>query len=87
MTFAGKAHTFGSFERAAADEDGQASKQRLLLERQQVVAPGDCLAQGAVARWRVENRRLQIEPSLETGQEHRWWQQSRARRGELDCQR
>jgi hypothetical protein len=35
------AYVLHGVERAAADEDGESAEQRLLLRREQVVAPGD----------------------------------------------
>jgi hypothetical protein len=46
-------HFVGRFQGAAADEDGQASEQRLLGGGEQVVAPGDRLLERPLARRRV----------------------------------
>src|SRR5881275_2800996 len=78
----------GGGERAAADEDGKAAEERLLGGTEQIMAPGDRLAEGLVA-WRVigEDGAEQVEPLLETGEQVARRQQPDPRGGHLDRQR
>ena len=67
-------------EAAAADEDRQAAKQRLLVRLEQVVAPGDGVAQRLLAGRRVARAaRQQLESTLERP-EHRAWRRAVAMR-------
>jgi hypothetical protein len=46
-------HPFRRLQRPTAGKDRQTAEQPLLLRRQQIVAPGDRRAQGAVTRGRI----------------------------------
>lgn len=57
-------------DRAAADETRVAAEERLLLGRQQVVAPGDCIAHGLQAHRLIARAACQQSESLiETSQQ------------------
>jgi hypothetical protein len=53
VDLAGPCDRFGRLEREAADEDGEPAKQRLLDRRKQIVAPGDGVPNGLLARWLI----------------------------------
>ena len=68
----GPAHRFGRFEGAAADEDGEPPEELLLAPAEQVVAPGDRIAERLLARGQVRGpARQQREPTLQPGQQRR----------------
>ena len=57
-------------QREPADEDAEASEQSLLFGRQQVVAPGDRIAQRLLAGRQVPRAaRQQREPALQAAQQ------------------
>ena len=56
-------HRLGRLEREAAGEDGQPAKERLLVRRQQVVAPGDGVAHRPLAGRQVARAAGQQRPA------------------------
>ncbi|HEY7296057.1 MAG TPA: hypothetical protein VH916_13515, partial [Dehalococcoidia bacterium] len=78
----------GCFKGAAAGEDGQAAEERLFRLAQQAVAPGDRLAQGALAgRCVARATGEHIEAMVEPGTQRRGWQHPHPRGGQLDRER
>ena len=72
---------------AAADEDGEAPEQHLLLRLQQVVTPGDGVAQGALSLGRIPRPTGEEgQPLLQTGQHRLRREHAHPRRGQLDGQ-
>jgi len=64
------AHGHGRLGGAAADEDGEPPEERALGGREQVVAPGEGVAQGALARRQVVRpARQQRQPPFQPGQQ------------------
>jgi len=64
------AHSRGRLRGAAADEDGEPPEERALGGREQVVAPGEGVAQGALARWQVvPPARQQRQPPFQPDQQ------------------
>ena len=63
------AHGLGRLQREAADEDGQAPKQDLLVCRQQIVAPGNGVAHRPLARRHIPRPAgEQRQPLLQSGE-------------------
>ena len=78
----------GRLEPEAADEDGQAPEQRLLPLEQQVVAPGDRVAQRPLALVGVLGAAgQQGQPLVEPAQERLRRERAHPRRGQLDRER
>ena len=78
----------GRLEPEAADEHGQAPKQRLLALEQQVVAPGDRVAQRALALVGVQRAAGQQGQALvEAAQERLRRERAHPRCGQLDRER
>ncbi len=75
-------------QRTAAGEDGQAAEEDPLLFGEQVVAPGDGVAQGAQPRRLVARPAgQQRQPALQPRQQRRRREDGAARGGQLDRQR
>jgi hypothetical protein len=78
----------GRFQRPATGEDGQAPEQRLLTRAEQVVAPGERLAQRLLALRQVGRPAgQQRESPVQSPQQGPRRQQPRPRRRQLDGQR
>jgi len=82
------AHGRGGLQGEAAGEDGQPAEERPLVLGQQVDAPVDGRAQGALAGWPIvrslgEQRQRLCQPCRQRLRRH----ERDARRGQLDCQR
>ncbi len=81
-------HRLGRLQGEAADEDGQPAEQRPLLAGQQVVAPGDRVAQGPLPRRGVARApRQQGQAVRQPGQQGRRSEHLGAGRRQLDRQR
>ena len=80
-------HGVRRLEGPAADEDAEASKERLLPGREQVVAPGDRVAQRPLSRRRIARpARQQGQPLLQPGRQLLCGEQLDARSREFDRQ-
>jgi hypothetical protein len=72
----------------AADEDGKAAKDQLRVRSEEIVAPGDGVAQGLLAGRGIARASAQQVESLTEPLPQRFrGEQSHPRRGELDGQR
>src|SRR5215204_2311936 len=83
----GARHRLRRSERPTAHKDPESPKEALLLWREQVVAPGDGVAQRALASRRIPwAAREQRQPWFQQLQERVGWQDLDARGRELDRQ-
>jgi PAS domain S-box-containing protein len=81
-------HGLRRFQAEAADEDGEPAEEALLRSAEQVVAPGDGAAQGALARGEVARADAQgLQPLVEQPDEGLRGESGHPRRGELDGER
>ena len=80
-------HRFGRGQRAAADEHREATIQHLLVRSEQVVAPGDRLAQGLLANGQIAGPACQrSQPVLQPREQRLRRENVDTRGGELDGQ-
>ena len=80
--------SLGSLQRPPPDEDAQPPEEDLLGWSEQVVAPGDRVAQGLLSRRQVTRPpRQRRQAALQPRQQRRRRQELDARRGQLDRQR
>jgi hypothetical protein len=78
-------HGLGSFQRPPPDEHGKPTKQRLVSRSEQLVAPGQSVAQRLLAFRQVGGpNRQNWQAPFEPPQQHVGLQQPRARGGQLD---
>jgi hypothetical protein len=76
-----RADRLGRLKRPAAGEDGQPPEEGLLARAEQVVAPGERVAHGALAAGQVARPiNQQRQRAVQAGQQRRGWQELRPRR-------
>src|SRR5829696_7610807 len=81
-------HRFGRLQSEAAGENRQAAEESLLIRREQVVGPGDRVAQRAVAVRPVALAPTQEPQSIGQASEERYWvEQAQTRRRQLERER
>ena len=82
-----RAHRLRRLQAAAADKDGHAAKKRLPRPIEQVIAPGNSVAQGVLARRQVARTTGEkLQPMLQPSKHCRRIQKPHASRCELDGQ-
>src|SRR4051794_30499966 len=81
-------HCFRRIERPAAGEHRQAAEERLLRGIEEVMTPGYSPAQCLLSLWEVPaTSGEEREPAVETRQDRFRWEESHARRRQLDGER